>query len=303
MEPLDDALLAELQRDGRASVSSIAARVGRSRSAVSARLREMLDEGTVRVIAAVDPVIVGQHVLAHVSLRVEGGASDVADALAATPDAVFVSAVAGDADVVAELRLGTLAELDQRLDGIRALPGVVAVSTAVYTEVLKGFFMPAASASADRAPLDATDLELIELLQRDGRASYQELGRRLSLSASAIGVRLRRLREDGVIRVSAVEARGLAHRRLALGVGISCSGAADAVVGTLRESPDVDFAARTIGRCDALATIVAATPTGLLAALERLRARPGVAATQSWLHLAVRKEDYARSLRPASGRW
>jgi Lrp/AsnC family leucine-responsive transcriptional regulator len=47
--------------------------------------------------------------------------------------------------------------------------------------------------------LDDVDWHLIELLQADGRLSFTELGRRVSLSGSAVTERVRRLEERGVI--------------------------------------------------------------------------------------------------------
>lgn len=47
--------------------------------------------------------------------------------------------------------------------------------------------------------LDETDLRLLDVLQRDGRASYTELARAVSMSASAVTERVRRLEESGVI--------------------------------------------------------------------------------------------------------
>ncbi|GAA0532739.1 Lrp/AsnC family transcriptional regulator [Paractinoplanes ferrugineus] len=46
---------------------------------------------------------------------------------------------------------------------------------------------------------DATDWRLLAELQRDGRASYAELARAVSMSASAVTERVRRLEEAGVI--------------------------------------------------------------------------------------------------------
>ncbi|MEQ0562120.1 Lrp/AsnC family transcriptional regulator [Amycolatopsis sp. NEAU-NG30] len=48
-------------------------------------------------------------------------------------------------------------------------------------------------------PLDDVDWHLLELLQEDGRLSFTELGRRVSLSGSAVTERVRRLEERGVI--------------------------------------------------------------------------------------------------------
>ena len=47
--------------------------------------------------------------------------------------------------------------------------------------------------------LDPTDLSMIEILQRDGRISVSELGRRVGLSQPAASERLKRLEERGVI--------------------------------------------------------------------------------------------------------
>ena len=47
--------------------------------------------------------------------------------------------------------------------------------------------------------LDRTDWQLLDELQRDGRASYAELARAVSMSASAVAERVRRLEEAGVV--------------------------------------------------------------------------------------------------------
>ncbi len=47
--------------------------------------------------------------------------------------------------------------------------------------------------------LDDLDWQLLELLQSDGRLTFSELGRRVSLSAPAVTERVRRLEEKGVI--------------------------------------------------------------------------------------------------------
>ncbi len=47
--------------------------------------------------------------------------------------------------------------------------------------------------------LDATDRQIVAELARDGRISFAELGRRVSLSSPAVTERVRRLEEIGVI--------------------------------------------------------------------------------------------------------
>ncbi|MGC9540844.1 Lrp/AsnC family transcriptional regulator [Streptomyces sp. UG1] len=47
--------------------------------------------------------------------------------------------------------------------------------------------------------LDTTDIRLLEALQRNGRASYAELARSVSMSPSAVTERVRRLEDSGVV--------------------------------------------------------------------------------------------------------
>ncbi|MFI6938937.1 Lrp/AsnC family transcriptional regulator [Streptomyces sp. NPDC050418] len=47
---------------------------------------------------------------------------------------------------------------------------------------------------------DATDWLILDALQRDGRASFAELARSVSMSSSAVTERVRRLEEAGVIQ-------------------------------------------------------------------------------------------------------
>jgi Lrp/AsnC family leucine-responsive transcriptional regulator len=51
----------------------------------------------------------------------------------------------------------------------------------------------------DASGLDATDLEIIELLRRDARRTLADVAERVSLSAPAVKRRVDRLESDGVI--------------------------------------------------------------------------------------------------------
>lgn len=289
----DADLIRALQEDGRASIRSLADRLSQTRAAVATRLRVLLDDRTVRVVAAVDPVFLGQHVLAHVSIRTEGAAGVVAAPLRDMTETVFVSSVGGAHDLVTEVRLGSMAELHDLLARIRALDGVLDINTIIYSTVVKGFFV---SEYHGDITLDAIDEALIEQLQIDGRKSFRALGQAVRLSPSAVATRVQRLIDGGVIKISAVEARGLAHRQLSMGVGVNLDDDT-AIVQELRTGRGVDFAARTLGRFDIVATLVEPSAGALYASLERLRALPGVTRIEAWLHLAVLKEDYARTLR------
>lgn len=175
----DAELIRALQEDGRASILSLAQRLGQSRAAVAARLRTMLADRTVRVVAAVDPVFLGQHVLAHVSIRTDGSVELVAEHLRDMSETVLVSAVGGAHDVVTEVRVGSMSELHDLLALIRAIDGVLDISTIIYSTVIKGFFV---SEYHGGVTLDTIDEALIEQLQADGRKSFRALGDEVRLS-------------------------------------------------------------------------------------------------------------------------
>src|SRR2546429_2107541 len=53
--------------------------------------------------------------------------------------------------------------------------------------------------AGDSTVLDETDWRILAALQRDGRLSYADLAREVSMSPSALTERVRRLEESGVI--------------------------------------------------------------------------------------------------------
>ncbi|GAB6859786.1 Lrp/AsnC family transcriptional regulator [Microbacterium xylanilyticum] len=291
----DDELIAALHEDGRISIQDLSRSLVRPRAAVAARLKAILDEGLLRVVAMVDPAFSGQQVIGHLSLRLSAPVEQVAGTLRAMEETVLVSAVGGAHDIVSEVRAPALTALQESIARIRAIPGVSAVNTLVYTDVVKGFFV---SRYRGEVTIDRLDEAIIAQLQRDGRMSYRALGEAVRLSPSAVAMRVRRLLDGGVMAVVAVEARSLGHRQLSMGVGLTLTGDGDAVLAALSARPEVDFATRTIGRFDAVVTLVQPSTGALHAALERVRALDGVERIETWMHLSVTKEDYTRPLRP-----
>ena len=81
----------------------------------------------------------------------------------------------------------------QRSGASRPLPGRFAGMVPYMPSIARQ------NATFAAAPLDQTDLRLLDELQRDARVSLAELGRRVGLSPPAVAERVRRLEGDGVI--------------------------------------------------------------------------------------------------------
>ena len=89
--------------------------------------------------------------------------------------------------------------------------------------------------------MDATDRRIIEELQADGRLAIAELGRRVKLSAPAVGERVQRLERDGVITGyhAAVDPRRIGYPLAAIVRIAPATRQLEKIRELIRESPEV----------------------------------------------------------------
>ncbi|MGC0144636.1 Lrp/AsnC family transcriptional regulator [Pseudactinotalea sp. Z1732] len=290
---LDRRLVRALQQNPRASVVALAHAIHEPRAVVGQRLRALIDSGAIRVVAAVHPHFAGLQVTAHVSVATRGPVADAATLVASWPQTVLVSIVAGAHDLIMEVRVPTHTDIQALLAQVRRHPAVVRTSTVIYTGVFKGLLE---HDTYEPMSIDATDRALLRELQRDGRANWQDLAVRVARSSSAVRVRVNRMLQAGIARLVVVQERGHFGRLLTMGVGLTLRSEATQVLTRLRHEEDVEFAAATIGRFDAVVTLRGASPVDLDASLERLRSFPEVTALEAWAHLRSVKEDYTSAL-------
>ena len=290
---LDTAIIRMLQHDCRVSVLDLARSFGVSRHHIAERLRILTEREGLRVVAALDPGVAGHHVLTHSMVRIDGPVRPVAEAVAQLPDAVFVAMTSGERPLVFESRHGSSAELLETLELVRTIPGVREIRVTTYVDVLRGFFV---AQNRQKILLDDVDHELISAMQDDGRASFRALAKIVHRSPSAVRTRVQRLISAGVIRIAAIKSGGLSTNRFATGLGIALAGPSEPVRQYILESDSIEFAARSHGAHDFIATAVGSTSAEVLCTMEDLRALDEVAAVESWTHFDLVKEDYARAI-------
>jgi Lrp/AsnC family leucine-responsive transcriptional regulator len=136
--------------------------------------------------------------------------------------------------------------------------------------------------------VDSIDRQLLALLLEDGRATYQELGRRVSLSANSVAERVRRLRASGTIRGYHADlnletfGRGMhmvSDIRLREGVDRT------AFEARLHDVPQVIGAMRLTGEYDYLLRVACADAHEFEVIIDRLKAELGVREVRSRLLL------------------
>jgi DNA-binding Lrp family transcriptional regulator len=150
VDAIDRKILAELQMDGRLTITDLAQRVGLSLSPCHRRLRELERTGTIRGYRAlVDAAAVGLtfEALVFVTMRQEDRDTLLSfeSALAGIPNVVQAQRLFGDPDYLLRIVTADLAAY-QRLedDSLSALPGVQRLnSTLVMKQVVADRPLPA----------------------------------------------------------------------------------------------------------------------------------------------------------------
>ncbi len=138
LDPIDEAIIRQLQRDGRRPYTQLAREVGLSEAAVRQRVQRLLDAGIMQVVAVTDPLSLGLRRQAMVAIRVHGDARAVADRLSELDEVVYVVLTAGSVDVLAEVVVHSDDDLLRLLhESIRSIPGVVSTETSIYLSLRK----------------------------------------------------------------------------------------------------------------------------------------------------------------------
>jgi DNA-binding Lrp family transcriptional regulator len=292
MDHLDEAIIEQLESDGRLSNLSIAENVGISRAIVAARLQRLVDSGQVEIRGVVHPAVLQRGRAAYLRIRVDGPVAPVAHTIAGHDEVTLVSFVTGPYGLVAEVRAASTEQIDAATARVRAVTQVRTVESLGYREVLRDVVGPIGEVDHT---LDATDVALLRLLQDDGRTSYVDLAGQVKLSPAGARRRVLRLLQGNVLRVGVVVRQTGRDPGPLIGVGVRLSGHHESVVAALLERPAVIFLGRTFGHFDLLMTIRAHATDDLAELLDVVRAIPGVYDLESWTHLHVLKETYAAS--------
>ncbi len=146
--------------------------------------------------------------------------------------------------------------------------------------------------------LDDVSKAIIEQLQQDGRRSYAAIGKVVGLSEAAVRQRVQKLIEGGVMQVVAVtDPLELGFARQAM-VGVRVNGPVESVADALSEIPEVDYVVITAGSYDLLVELVCESDDHLLELISgKIRTIAGVAGTETFMYLKLRKQTYSWGVR------
>jgi DNA-binding Lrp family transcriptional regulator len=139
MDDLDHRLIAKLRHDARAAVADLAKALGVSRGTITNRMARLQRDGVITgYTLRLRPDATPDEIRAWTSLAVEGNQNPVVRALLGEPGVAALHDTNGRWDLLAELRVGSLAELSAALERIRRIPGVSATETSVHLQTFRG---------------------------------------------------------------------------------------------------------------------------------------------------------------------
>ncbi|MBM7468042.1 DNA-binding Lrp family transcriptional regulator [Microbacterium keratanolyticum] len=137
IDDIDRAILAELRRDARSSMTAIADAVHISRAGAHARIKKLSDAGVITgYTVRTDPVLLGHHASAYVMLQLEQASwQSVRDRLQQIPEVEHMALVGGDFDVILLVRAGDARDLRRIvLEDVQAIPSVRSTRTTIIFE-------------------------------------------------------------------------------------------------------------------------------------------------------------------------
>ena len=139
MDDLDHRLIALLRRNARTPVADLAKVLGVARGTITNRMARLERDGVITgYTLRLRPDAAPDEICAWTSLAVEGNQHRVIRALLGEPGVATLHDTNGRWDLLAELRVGSLAELSTVLERIRGIEGISASETSVHLQTLRG---------------------------------------------------------------------------------------------------------------------------------------------------------------------
>lgn len=134
MDDIDQALIAQLRQNARATVAELAHRLKVSRGTVTNRIRKLEDQQlivgyTVRLRPEAEP----ERIRAWMAVLVDGNQTRaVIASLLGEPGVSALHDTNGRWDLLAELSAGSMTELSQVLERIRLIKGIQSTETSIH---------------------------------------------------------------------------------------------------------------------------------------------------------------------------
>ena len=140
VDSLDWKLIQELQKDGRENYVALAKRLGVVEGTVRKRVKDLLDKGTIKIVAVPNVRELGYGLTCIMGLQVRmQDLRKVADVLIQNPHVCYLAFVTGQYDLMAIIVTESPEELASFIEKeISAIPNILRTETFVNLDIIKG---------------------------------------------------------------------------------------------------------------------------------------------------------------------
>jgi DNA-binding Lrp family transcriptional regulator len=321
LDSLDVRILAEIDHDGRLSISDLARKLGISRASAGRRLQKLWDRKLTRTVIFTNPLALGYRSQALTGIKVlPGKLRAVQDKLRDLPDVYLILITAGRYDIIIwTMFTGPMGLTVFLANELGAIPGVRSSDTLTMIEWYysgsyvsrphwrKMSFLPppptclaAGAPKQHRVPqknerldlsIDELDLTIVRELEEDPRRPISDLAKNIGISRATASTRLRRLIDTRIVSVAAV-ANMFAlcyHMYVIAGMKVSPK-EMNAAIDRIIALPGVFWVVRVVGRYDLVVWVAVREPNDLSALLcNELGIIPGILSIETMTGLELTK--------------
>jgi Lrp/AsnC family transcriptional regulator, leucine-responsive regulatory protein len=143
--------------------------------------------------------------------------------------------------------------------------------------------------------MDAIDIRILDILQKNGRATQTEIAKTVNLSAPSVSERLRKLENRGIIRkyVALLDPEKLGRKIAAfIMVWLDKPQHSQNFLNRIREMEEIMECYHVTGKCDYILKVrTSSTKTLETKVLAELRSLDGVQRTETAVFLSAAKEE------------
>ncbi|MGB5986705.1 MAG: Lrp/AsnC family transcriptional regulator [Desulfobacterales bacterium] len=139
LDSVDCKIVSLLQKDGRAPTVTIAKTLGISETTARSRLKRLISDDVIRVVAVSNPIRLGFEIIGNIKLSIDLKKTDtILQALKQIEALNYVALTTGGSDIDIEFIAGSLAEFKTLVfERISQIDGVNSAETSLIVEIIK----------------------------------------------------------------------------------------------------------------------------------------------------------------------
>jgi Lrp/AsnC family transcriptional regulator for asnA, asnC and gidA len=301
---IDAKILRNLLEDGRKEFGSIAKQCGASKRVIWNHYRELKKAGViVGSTVHMNYACFGFNAVGNIQVTVELAKVDkVNDEIRRIPNIYGAYRIGKSSGIMVIVTLKTLDELDRVKEAIKRIPGVVKLTTQIWTgiknipenleilpqvqgsgEAIESGAATSNSSGRTACKIDEIDMKIIEKLANDGRMSFRKIAKELKISTDTVARRYRELRRNNVIKVLIqIDPTKIGFRGIAIFmITFAYEKTVSSVVATIAKIPNVTLIIKTSGNYDLSAFVMIKDIEQLMSVQDEITSIPGITYVQS----------------------